>query len=96
VIAATAAADVLLKERRKLIVVPRETPWSLVHAGNVVTLLEAGALVLPIVPSFYNRPQTVNDAPVTVVGRIIDQLPLPNLRAYRWRADAAMTVAPQI
>ena len=80
------AADVFLKERRKLIVVPRETPWSLVHARNVVTLLEAGAVVLPAVPSFYNRPLSVNDVVDTVVWRIIDQLGLPNPRAYRWKA----------
>src|SRR5438477_2267578 len=54
------AADVFLKERRKLIVVPRETPWSLIHARNVVTLLEAGAVVLPAIPSFYSRPSSVN------------------------------------
>jgi 4-hydroxy-3-polyprenylbenzoate decarboxylase len=88
------AADVFLKERRKLIVVPRETPWSLVHARNVVTLLEAGAVVLPAIPSFYHRPQSVNEVVDTVVWRIIDQLGLPNPRAYRWRgedADAAET-----
>src|SRR5207244_11497285 len=50
------AADVFLKERRKLILVPRETPWSLIHARNIVTLLEAGAIVLPAIPSFYSRP----------------------------------------
>ena len=53
------AADVFLKERRKLILVPRETPWSLIHARNVVTLLEAGAIVLPAIPSFYSQPQSV-------------------------------------
>src|SRR5438067_2370567 len=53
------AADVFLKERRKLILVPRETPWSVIHARNIVTLIEAGALVLPAAPSFYSRPQTV-------------------------------------
>lgn len=89
------AADVFLKERRKLIVVPRETPWSLVHARNVVTLLEAGAVVLPAVPSFYNRPQTVTDVVDTVVWRIIDQLGLPNPRAYRWKAESAADAAPQ-
>lgn len=78
-------ADVFLKERRKLIVVPRETPWSLIHARNVVTLLEAGAVVLPAIPSFYSRPQTVNAVVDTVVWRILDQLGLPNSRAYRWQ-----------
>src|SRR5947209_14397299 len=53
------AADVFLKERRKLILVPRETPWNLIHARNVVTLLEAGAIVLPAIPSFYSRPDSV-------------------------------------
>src|ERR1700726_4175335 len=48
-------SDVFLKERRKLIVVPRETPWNLIHARNIVTLLEAGAVVLPAIPSFYSR-----------------------------------------
>lgn len=79
------AADVFLKERRRLIVVPRETPWSLLHARNVVTLLEAGAVVLPAIPSFYNRPQSAADVVDTVVWRIIDQLGLPNPRAYRWQ-----------
>jgi len=78
------AADVFLKERRKLILVPRETPWSLIHARNVVTLLEAGAIVLPAIPSFYSRPDSVNAIVDTVVWRILDQLGLPNPGAYRW------------
>ncbi|MGI9088983.1 MAG: UbiX family flavin prenyltransferase [Chthoniobacterales bacterium] len=82
-------ADVFLKERRKLIVVPRETPWSLIHARNVVTLLEAGAIVLPAIPSFYSRPQSVNDVADTVVWRILDQLGLPNPRAFRWKDEPA-------
>src|SRR6188768_4243208 len=78
-------ADVFLKERRKLIVVPRETPWSLIHARNVVTLLEAGAVVLPAIPSFYSRPQSVTEVADTVVWRILDQIGLPNPCAYRWK-----------
>ncbi len=78
-------ADVFLKERRQLIVVPRETPWSLIHARNVVMFLKAGAIVLPAIPSFYSRPQTVQDVADTVVWRILDQLGLPSPRAFRWK-----------
>src|SRR5213079_2525248 len=78
------AADVFLKERRKLILVPRETPWNLIHARNVVTLLEAGAIVLPAVPSFYCRPSSLTAVIDTVVWRILDQIGLPSQGAYRW------------
>src|SRR5213082_35557 len=78
------AADVFLKERRKLVVVPRETPWNLIHARNIVTLLEAGAVVLPAIPSFYSRPNSLVDVVDTVVWRILDQIGLPSSRAYRW------------
>lgn len=78
------AADVFLKERRKLIVVPRETPWSLIHARNIATLLEAGAIVLPAIPSFYSRPASVVEVVDTVVWRILDQIGLPSPRTYRW------------
>src|SRR5437667_1667877 len=85
------AADVFLKERRKLILVPRETPWNLIHACNVVTLLEAGAVVLPAIPSFYSRPNSVTAVVDTVVWRILDQIGLPNPSAYRWGEKAAST-----
>jgi 4-hydroxy-3-polyprenylbenzoate decarboxylase len=88
------AADVFLKERRKLILVPRETPWSLVHARNVVTLLEAGAILLPAIPSFYSRPASVEEVADTVVWRILDQIGLPNPRAYRWKDEAAQSNPP--
>jgi 4-hydroxy-3-polyprenylbenzoate decarboxylase len=83
------AADVFLKERRKLILVPRETPWSLIHARNVVTLLETGAILLPAIPSFYSRPGSVDEVADTVVWRILDQIGLPNPRAYRWKDAGA-------
>ncbi len=79
------AAEVFLKERRKLILVPRESPWNLIHARNVVTLIEAGAIVMPASPGFYSRPQTVEDVADTVVARILDQLELPNPGAFRWQ-----------
>src|SRR2546421_6765124 len=87
------AADVFLKERRKLILVPRETPWNLIHARNVATLLEAGAIVLPAIPSFYSRPTSLIDLVDTVVWRILDQIGLPSPGAYRWgeKADSAKT-----
>src|SRR5437588_1598051 len=80
------AADVFLKERRKLVLVPRETPWNLIHARNVVTLLEAGAIVLPAIPSFYSRPSSLVAVVDTVVWRILDQIGLSSPRAYRWPA----------
>jgi 4-hydroxy-3-polyprenylbenzoate decarboxylase len=87
------AADVFLKERRKLILVPRETPWSLIHARNVVTLLEAGAIVLPAIPSFYSRPGSVTAVVDTVVWRILDQIGLPSQAAYRWSETASTKTA---
>src|SRR6266536_3225426 len=84
------AADVFLKERRKLIVVPRETPWNLIHARNVVTLLEAGAIVLPAIPSFYSRPGSVTAVVDTVVWRILDQIGLPSAHTYRWGEKSAV------
>src|SRR6201984_2759545 len=84
------AADVFLKERRKLILVPRETPWNLIQARNVVTLLEAGAIVLPAIPSFYSRPSSITAVVDTVVWRILDQIGLPNPHTYRWREESAL------
>src|SRR6202022_4043860 len=84
-------ADVFLKERRNLILVPRETPWNLIHARNVVRLLEAGAIVLPAIPSFYSQPGSVTAVVDTVVWRILDQIGLPNPRAYRWQDQTAKT-----
>ena len=78
------AADVFLKEKRKLILVPRETPWNLIHVRNCATLLEAGAIILPAAPSFYSRPGSIDEVADTIVHRILDQLGLPVPRAFRW------------
>ena len=78
------AADVFLKERRKLVLVPRETPWNLIHARNCCSLLEAGAVILPASPAFYSRPQTIEEVADTVVHRILDQLGLPVPKTFRW------------
>jgi 4-hydroxy-3-polyprenylbenzoate decarboxylase len=85
------AADVFLKERRKLILVPRETPWNLIHARNVLTLIEAGAIVLPAIPAFYSRPKSLVELVDTVVWRILDHIGLPSPRAFRWSAEAEKT-----
>jgi flavin prenyltransferase len=82
------AADVFLKERRKLILVPRETPWNLIHARNVTTVMEAGAIVLPASPGFYSRPATVEELADTVVIRILDQLGIEMPGAFRWKEAA--------
>src|ERR1700724_1865700 len=78
------AADVFLKEKRKLILVPRETPWNLIHIRNCATLLEAGAIIMPASPSFYSRPASVEDIADTIVHRILDQIGLPAPDAFRW------------
>ena len=80
----TRAADVMLKERRQLIVVPRESPLSVVHLENLTSLARAGALILPAMPSFYGRPQTLDQVVDTVVARILDHLGLENTLAKRW------------
>ena len=78
------AADVTLKERRRLILVPRETPMSLVHLRNLVAVTEAGATVLPAAPGFYHRPKRVEELVDFVVQRVIDQLSLDITIAARW------------
>jgi 4-hydroxy-3-polyprenylbenzoate decarboxylase len=79
------AADVTLKERRKLVLVPRETPLSLVHLRNLVQVTEAGAVVIPAAPGFYHRPARVEELVDFVVQRILDQLGLDIAIAPRWQ-----------
>ncbi|MEM1157354.1 MAG: UbiX family flavin prenyltransferase [Verrucomicrobiota bacterium] len=83
----TRTADVFMKERRNLIIVPRETPWNLIQARNVVSVMEAGAMVLPAIPSFYGRPQTLEDVADTVVARILDHLGVEHDLVKRWNPD---------
>ncbi len=78
------AADVHLKERRKLIVVPRETPLGSIQLSNMKTLADAGAVILPAMPGFYNQPQSIDDLVDFVVARICDQLGVPQGLAKRW------------
>lgn len=81
------AADVMLKERRKLILVPRETPLSLVHVKNFELLLLAGALLIPANPSFYTLPKTVEQVVDTVVARVLDHLGIPQKLVPRWQEE---------
>jgi 4-hydroxy-3-polyprenylbenzoate decarboxylase len=77
------AADVILKERRKLIIVPRETPYNYIHIRNMETLLLAGAIICPASPSFYSKPETIDELILTVVDRIIDLAGFES-NSYRW------------
>ena len=81
------AADVVLKERKKLILVPRETPLSLVHVKNFELLLLAGATILPANPGFYARPKTIEEVVDTIVARVLDHLGVPNQLAPRWAVE---------
>ncbi|MSQ60003.1 MAG: UbiX family flavin prenyltransferase [Betaproteobacteria bacterium] len=78
------AADVMLKERRPLILVPMETPLSSIHLENMLRLSQAGATILPANPGFYTRPRSVQDIVDFVVARVLDQLRIPNKLMPRW------------
>jgi 4-hydroxy-3-polyprenylbenzoate decarboxylase len=80
------AADVHLKERRKLVLVPRETPLHLIQLRNLATCAEAGAVVLPAMPAFYTRPRSLDDAVDFIVGRVCDQLGVEHRLLKRWGA----------
>lgn len=79
----TRAADVLLKERKKLICVVRETPYNLIHLRNMTAVTEAGGIICPATPSFYSKPQTIEEAAETVVDRAL-QLAGVDIKSYRW------------
>jgi 4-hydroxy-3-polyprenylbenzoate decarboxylase len=83
------AADVAIKEGRPLVVVPRETPLSELHLENMLKLTRLGAVVLPAMPGFYQRPSTVTELVDFVVGKILDRLSIPHELVARWRTPAA-------
>ncbi len=79
----TRAADVILKERRKLVLVAREMPYNLIHINNMKTVTEAGGIICPATPSFYSQPSTIEAVAKTVVDRVIDLIGLDS-KSYRW------------
>jgi len=83
------AADVVIKERRRLILVPRETPFSLIHLRNMTTLAELGAIVLAANPGFYHRPSSVEDIVDFIVARILDHLGVSHDLSARWGASSS-------
>lgn len=78
------AADVMLKERRPLLLVPRETPLSVIHLENLLRLARAGAVIIPAMPAFYHAPQSLDDLVAFVVGKVLDQLKVPHALFARW------------
>lgn len=86
----TRAADVAVKERKRLIMVPRETPYSEVHLSNLLALTRMGVLIMPASPSFYGKPASITELLDTVVGRICDHLQLPHQLTRRWGGDIGL------
>jgi len=78
------AADVIIKERGQLIIMPRETPFSTIHLRNMLTLSEVGVTVMPLAPGFYHQPQTITDLQDFMVARVMDHLQLPHKIGKRW------------
>lgn len=85
----TRGADVMLKERKKLILVLRDTPYNLIHIKNMETVTLAGGIICPASPSFYSKPQTIEEAAATVVNRVLDLAGIKN-ESFRWGSDLEM------
>jgi 4-hydroxy-3-polyprenylbenzoate decarboxylase len=88
------AADVQIKEGRKLVVVPRETPFSLIHLRNLTTLAEAGVRIVPAIPAWYHQPRTILDLVDFVVARALDQLGIDTDLMQRWQGSQAHNPLP--
>lgn len=82
------AADVTLKERRRLVLVPRESPYSAIHLENMLTLTRAGAVILPASPGFYHRPRAISDLVDFVVARVLDQIGIDQALVPRWGSES--------
>jgi len=80
----TRAADVIIKENRKLVIVPRETPLSVIHLENMLKLAKMGVTVLPASPGFYNHPESIGDIVSVIVGRVLDQIGIEHNLIKRW------------
>ncbi|WP_327174530.1 non-oxidative hydroxyarylic acid decarboxylases subunit B [Streptomyces sp. NBC_01335] len=89
------AADVVLKERRRLVLVPRETPLSEIHLENMLALARMGARIVPPMPAFYNHPRSVDDIVDHITARVLDQFDLPAPAARRWEGMRAARAAAQ-
>jgi 4-hydroxy-3-polyprenylbenzoate decarboxylase len=83
------AADVMLKEKRKLVLCVRDTPFNRIHLGNMLRTQQAGAVIMPVVPAFYFRPQSIDEIVTQYVCRVLAQAGLPQEKMYRWSGSAA-------
>jgi 4-hydroxy-3-polyprenylbenzoate decarboxylase len=85
----TRAADVMLKEGRKLVLCVRDTPFNRIHLENMLRAQQAGAVIMPAVPAFYHKPKTIDDLVTQYVCRVLTQAGLPQEKMYRWEGTAA-------
>ena len=81
------SADCVLKEKGELVLVPRETPLNAIHLENMLTLTRAGAVIVPAMPAFYNKPRTIDDMVDFMVGKVLDILRVQNTLFKRWEGD---------
>lgn len=83
------AADVMIKEGRKLVLCVRDTPFSRIHLENMLKAQQAGAVIMPVVPAFYHKPKTIDEVVTQFVCRVLAQVGLPQEKMYRWEGSAA-------